>query len=165
MHTSFQQHAFKMLGTHLTSMSLNTSQKFIVSTQQTHVHQLWQCPSCCYSTLNQASVMVSKHVHSLRYICGEYVELGEDQGTLYFQMKLYDSKTYNHRVHRLSYHSAIIAINALVWAPESAPSLFFKPRVPLYCSDNDFNCSRSTQPHSLGDVIFIISKRFPATPC
>lgn len=74
--------------------------------------------------------MVSKHVHSLRHVCDKYMELEGDQGTLYFQMKLYDSKTYNDfMVHRPSYHSAIIAINAIVCAPESTPSLFFKPRV------------------------------------
>lgn len=52
--------------------------------------------------LYQASVVVSKHVHSLRYIRGTYMELEEDQGTLYFQMKLYDRGTYSDfMVHRL----------------------------------------------------------------
>lgn len=93
------------------------------------------------------------------------MELQGDQGTLCFQMKLYDSKTYtDFMVHRISYHSAIITINAIVCTPESAPSLFLKPPVLDFALLNDLNCSRTAQPHSLGDLIFIILKRFPSIP-
>lgn len=60
--------------------------------------------------------------------------------------------------HSDSYHSDIVC------APESAPSLFFKPQVLAFSQLNDLNCSRTTQPHRPGDVIFIILKRFPSIP-
>lgn len=79
--------------------------------------------------LHQATVMVSKHIHSLRHIRGTYTELEEDQDTLYFQIKLYDSRTYSDfMVHRLSYHSDSYHSD-IVCAPESAPSLFFKSQL------------------------------------
>ena len=75
-------------------------------------------------------MMISKHVHSLKYIHGKYMEWEEEWDTLYFHMKLYDSTNYNaFMIHRLSYRSDA---KAIACAPKPVPSLFFKPQVLVF---------------------------------